>query len=243
MSTMPRKVSFYQITGGKTNLCFVFLETIARAKPRGERACTLHLSSRTGTTVIWQQKPLIRGMYFMYFLFDCFGVYEPPPWDYHAYSSYLEKQDNNQKLAESDHGCWATYTFFRTLGALTQFTISGWDEKLRALCQSVSWGCSTRYSLFLQLYNHLDDLCFHYEKSKLHIQWGKFLLREDDKASRQGSSAETRFFLEEYVRSSEYGLQCFDRLEKKIRNTIELVRVRVFLFPFPLSSNYVKCWY
>ena len=223
MSTMPRKISLYLITGGKTTLCFVFLETIARAKPRDEAVCTLHLSSRTGSTVVWQQKPtLIRGMYFMYFLFDCFGVYEPAPWDSHAYNSYFEKMENNQKLASD--GRWAICTFFRTLGALTQFTISGWNERLRmlskeALSHSHLW-------LAKELHMHLDDLYFHYEKSNLHIRLGKVIL-DDDKSSDlvEQYTSDTRHFLTEYVRSSEYRLQRFDRLEKKIQNTIELVRV------------------
>lgn len=223
MATMPRKISFYLITGGKTTLCFVFLETIARAKPLDETVCTLHLSSRTGSTVIWQQEPLVRGMYFMYFLFDCFGVYKPLPWDFHAYNSYLEKQENNQKLASD--GRWAICTFFRALGALTEFTISGWNEQLEELSKEAIQS-PTSERLVLKLHVHLDDLYFHQEKINLHIRLGKVIL-DDDKSSdvKQQYPSDIRYFLTEYVRCSEYRLQSFDRWEKKIQNKTEFVRV------------------
>ena len=236
MATMPRKISFYLITGGKTTLCFVFLETIAQTKLREETACTSPLLSRTGSTVIWQQNPPIRGMYFMYFLFDCFGVYEPPPWDPHAYHSYLEKQENNRKLASD--GWWTICTFFRTLGALTEFTITGWNERLSELSKLVE---SAFYQkdiwLANELHKRLDDLFFHHEKSKLHIRLGKVILDDE----REEYSSDIRYFLLEHVRSSEYKLQSFDLLEKKIQNNIEHVRAlsysNCFVFQVPILGT------
>lgn len=87
---------------------------------------------------------------------------------------------------------------------------------------------------------HLDDLYFHYEKSNLHIRLGKVIL-DDDKSSDmvEQYTFDIRHFLTEYVRSSEYRLQRFDRLEKKIQNTIELVRVLFrsvyFVFQVPMA--------
>ena len=229
MSMMPRKISFYMITGGVTTLCFVFLETIARAEP-GSGA---DLSRKTGSTVIWQQKPtLVQGMHFLYFLLDCLGAYEPPPMNSHVHHSYLEKQENNRKLVRD--GQWAICTFFRTIGALTQFTISAWNERSREMNKkalSIKNHNIGSKSIYLQLeplakelHMHLDELYFHYEKSNLPIRLAKTIIDSE------AGNIVLFSFLNEYVRSSEYELQCFDRLERKIKNTIELVSVLSALF-------------
>lgn len=235
MSMMPRKISLYMITSRVTRLCFVFLETISRAKPGGEA----DLSKRAGSTVIWQQKPtLVQGMHFVYFLLDYLGVYKPLPMNSHLHHSYLEKQENNRKLASD--GRWAVCTFFQTISALTQFTISAWNERSRAMnkkalsIENNDVGTKRVYlwlaPLAKELHVHLDELYFHYEKSNLPIRLAKTITETTNYTAM--FCVYTQMFLKEYVRSSEYELQCFDRLERKIKNTIELVRVLTALFVF-----------
>ncbi|KAI9790175.1 MAG: hypothetical protein M1816_005375 [Peltula sp. TS41687] len=220
MAAMPRKISFYLIFGkpGTRTVCLMFLETIACIEPSPHESFTLHLSSRTGTTVIWQEDPAIKGMFFAYFLFDCFGCLQPQPWNAQAYNSRPEKQENNQRLAKD--GRWALCSFFKTLGALTDFTLAGWNGRLSELSEEAL--NSPHRWLATVLHSHLDDIYLHQEKSQFHIRLGRLILAQERKGIFHGGRGIARV-LEEYITNSEYALRRYDRVEKKITNTIAMI--------------------
>ena len=220
MATMPRKVLFYLIYGTPETapVCLVLLETVARAKAPQE-ADTLHLSSRTGITITWHRR-LTKGMYFMYFLFDCFGCYEPAPWDSHSYVSRQEKLENIRRLGED--GRWAICAFLRSLGAITQFTLVGLTERLKFLGNQAIAQNDLRIAR--ELHTLLDDLFFHSEKNWLHIRLGRVML-EDRRCPLYGGRNEVEDFLRDCITSAEYRHERFSSVEKKIGNMIEMVRI------------------
>ena len=176
MAAMPRKVSFYLITdaSGSPSTCIIFLETIARSEPGLEKPKSLHLSSREGTTIIWQQNPVIRGMYFTFFLFDSFGCLQPEPWDSQVYTSSLGKKDNNLRLTQD--GRWALCSFFRALNALGEFNLVGWDQRLTQLSEVAMKNAHQR--LAGTFHQHLDDIYFHQEKFSLMIRLANLIMND-----------------------------------------------------------------
>ena len=220
MAAMPRKISFYLIADDSDamSICIVFLETIAQVSPGKEEPCKLHLASENGTTVIWQQNPVVRGMYLSYFLFDCFGSLQPQPWDSQAYSSDIEKQENIKKLAGD--GRWVVSLFFKMLAALTEFNLVGWDERLTELTDMALKKAERQIAT--TLHSHLDDLHFHQEKAALHIRPAKKLLSQKDEAIYKNDPG-IASFLDDFTMNSEYTLRRYERMERKITNTIEMV--------------------
>ena len=240
MAAMPRKVSFYLITDttGSPSTCIIFLETVARTEPGVDKPKSLHLSSRTGTTVVWQQKPtVVRGMYFTYFLFDSFGCLQPEPWDSQVYTSSLGKRDNNAKLALD--GRWALCSFFRALNALGEFNLVGWDQRLTQLSEVAMKNSHQR--LARTFHQHLDDIYFHQEKFALMIRLAKVVM--DGSADFfEGGPAMLEFF-DDFVRDTDYSLQRYSRFERKITNSIQMVCTRQPPF-YPFCTPWRKrCCY